>query len=101
MSTVRRANTLTVSGASRGIGYKFVEQLSGRPNTIIFAGVRSLPLAESSDLAKLAAKLPEVVLPIKLNSGDEEDNQAAAKYVEGKVGKVDVIIANAGEYQLV
>jgi norsolorinic acid ketoreductase len=88
--------TFSVSGASRGIGYKFIEDLSARQNVIVFAGVRSLPLAEDSQLAKLAARLPEVVFPIQLNSGNVEDNMAAAELVSDKVGKVDVVIANAG-----
>ena len=34
---------------------------------------------------------------MKLNSGNKEDNEAAAKYIEEKAGQLDVIIANAGE----
>jgi norsolorinic acid ketoreductase len=74
-----------------------VEELSARPNTVFFAGIRSFPLAQEHPLSQLAAKLPNVVIPIKLTSGNREDNQAAAELIKGKVGKVDVIIANAGD----
>jgi norsolorinic acid ketoreductase len=86
-----------VTGAARGIGYKLVEELSARPNTIVYAGVRSFPLAADQALSQLVAKLPHVVFPIKLTSADPADNQAAAESINAKVGKVDVIIANAGE----
>lgn len=86
-----------VTGAARGIGFSIVQQLSTRPDTIIFAGVRSLPLAADSQLHKLSRKIPGNVLPIVINSADEGDNAAAAEVVKAKVGKVDVIIANAGE----
>lgn len=85
-----------VTGAARGIGYTLVEQLSARPDTVIYAGVRSLPLPSDSALAKLAAKLPEVVIPIQINSANEADNAAAADRIKAKAGKVDVVIANAG-----
>jgi norsolorinic acid ketoreductase len=74
-----------------------VEDLSARPNTIVFAGVRSFPLAADHALSQLAVKLPKVVIPIKLTSSSYEDNRAAAEIVKSKVGKVDVVIANAGE----
>jgi NAD(P)-dependent dehydrogenase (short-subunit alcohol dehydrogenase family) len=85
-----------VSGAGRGIGFKLVEDLAARPNTVIFAGVRSFPLQEDHQLAQLAAKYPEIIFPVKVTSADEEDNKAAAAFVREKAGKVDVVIANAG-----
>jgi norsolorinic acid ketoreductase len=63
---------------------------------VIYAGVRSLPLTSDSPLAQLASKLPEVVIPIQINSANEKDNAAAADEIKAKVGKVDVVIANAG-----
>jgi NAD(P)-dependent dehydrogenase (short-subunit alcohol dehydrogenase family) len=85
-----------VTGAGRGIGFSLVEELASRPNTIVFASVRTLPLKPDEQLAILAAKYPGVVVPIKLTSGGEADNQAAAQLIKDKVGKVDVIIACAG-----
>jgi NAD(P)-dependent dehydrogenase (short-subunit alcohol dehydrogenase family) len=74
-----------------------VNELSSRPGIVIYAGVRALPLAADSALAKLASSLPQVVIPIKITSADEEDNAAAADEVRARVEHVDVVIANAGE----
>lgn len=63
---------------------------------MIYAGVRSLPLSPDSPLALLAAKLPEVIIPIQINSANEAENAAAAESIKAKAGKVDVVIANAG-----
>lgn len=86
-----------VTGAARGLGVKFVEELSARPNSIVFAGVRNVGLSPDEDLAKLVAKSPEVIFPVQLRAGNLADSQAAAKIVKDKAGKVDVLIANAGK----
>ena len=83
-----------VSGANRGIGLGLATTIAKRPNTIVFAGARD-PSAQA--LKDLSAKYPNVY-PVKLNSGNKEDNEAAAKYIEEKAGQLDVIIANAGKY---
>lgn len=85
-----------MTGANRGIGLRFVQQLAARPNTVVFAGARSLPNADS-DLGKLAAEYPENVIPLVISSANEEDNAAAAEVVKNKTGKLDVLIANAGQ----
>lgn len=87
-----------VSGSTRGIGFKLVEELSVRPNAIVFAGFRG-DLGANTELAQLVKKLPEVVFPVKLTASDKEDNEAAARYIEDRVGKVDVIFANAGQFR--
>lgn len=87
-----------MTGASQGIGLALVKQLSERPDVTIFAGVRSLPLSSDSELHKLATKQPEVVIPILITAGDENDNKAAAEIVKARTGKVDVLIANSGEH---
>lgn len=69
-----------------------------RPDVVVFAGIRSFPATGA--LAELATQHPETVIPIKLTSANEEDNAAAAKLIKERVGKVDVIIANAGGSQL-
>jgi NAD(P)-dependent dehydrogenase (short-subunit alcohol dehydrogenase family) len=86
-----------VTGATRGIGLAFVQLLVTRPNTIVYAGVRSLPLAPSSELAQLAAEHREVLFPIEITSGDEADNAAAAATITARYGMVHVVIANAGQ----
>lgn len=63
----------------------------------MFAGVRSLPLAADSQLQILLNAMPTFVIPVQINSADEVDNAAAAEFVKNEVGKVDVVIANAGQ----
>jgi len=89
---------IVVTGAGRGIGFSLVEQLATRSNIVVLAGVRSLPLASDNRLACLAAERPGVVVPIKLSSASEEDNHAAAQLAKEHLGKVDVIVACAGEW---
>jgi NAD(P)-dependent dehydrogenase (short-subunit alcohol dehydrogenase family) len=86
-----------VTGAGRGIGLKLVQLLSTRPDTVVFAGVRSLPLSPDSDLARRIVELPETIFPVQITSADEADNQEAARYIQEKMGRVDVVIANAGK----
>ncbi|KAJ7879074.1 aflatoxin biosynthesis ketoreductase-like protein nor-1 [Mycena olivaceomarginata] len=81
-----------VSGSNRGIGHTLTASLAARPNTIVFAGARD-PAAQS--LKDLAAKHPNVH-PVKLTSGDEADNAAAAAEIQKTAGHLDVVIANAG-----
>ncbi|KAJ7319391.1 hypothetical protein DFH08DRAFT_1086271 [Mycena albidolilacea] len=81
-----------ISGSNRGIGYTLTTTLAARHNTIVFAGARD-PAAQS--LKDLAAKHPNVH-PIKLTSGDEADNAAAAAEIQKTAGHLDVVIANAG-----
>lgn len=84
-----------VTGASRGIGFALVEQLAKRENVLIFAGARNP--ATSDQLNALAKSLPEgKVYVVKLDSVSDEDAEAAAKFVQEKTDKVDVLIANAG-----
>ncbi|KAK7042038.1 NAD(P)-binding protein [Favolaschia claudopus] len=81
-----------ISGANRGIGYGLASALAVRPNVIVFAGTRNLS-AES--LQQLKAKHPNVH-PVKLTSGDQEDNEAAIAHIQRVAGRLDVVIANAG-----
>jgi NAD(P)-dependent dehydrogenase (short-subunit alcohol dehydrogenase family) len=106
-----------VSGANRGIGtYRsmrlpseyptdrtfsglgLVTQLSTRPNTVVFAGARNPESAV--DLKKLAADHSNVVHVVKLTSGDASDNAAAVDIIKAVVGRLDVVIANAGVHTI-
>jgi norsolorinic acid ketoreductase len=92
-----RLTRTAVSGANRGIGYGLAAALAARPNTIVFAGARD-PAAQS--LKNLVGKHPNVH-PIKLTSGDEADNAAAAAEIQKIAGHIDVLIANAGTRHVV
>jgi len=82
-----------ISGANRGIGLEFVEQLSRRPNTIVFAGAR-IP-SKATALTRLASENPNIHI-VQLSSTSVADAAAAAKTVEKITGGLDVVIANAG-----
>ncbi|KZO92374.1 NAD(P)-binding protein [Calocera viscosa TUFC12733] len=83
-----------VSGANRGIGLGIVTALAMRPDVVVFAGTRNP--ATSSDLSALETKYPDKVHTVKLNSADRADIDAAIAEIKRVVGKLDVIIANAG-----
>ncbi|KAM0746071.1 NAD(P)-binding protein [Meredithblackwellia eburnea MCA 4105] len=82
-----------ISGANRGLGFGLTKALSEQAENIVYAGTRQP--AKSKELLELAAARPNVH-PIELSSANVEDNKAAAKKIEQEVGKLDVVIANAG-----
>jgi norsolorinic acid ketoreductase len=90
-----------ISGGNRGIGFAIVENLAARPETVVFAGVRST--AQATALQQLASQNPNVHI-VKLESTSVSDAAAAANTVESISGGLDVVIANAGisnNYRLV
>ena len=94
----QRSLTPIVTGANRGLGFHLVRVLSSRPDTVVFAGTRSID--KDDDLLKLARKLPDVIFPIHMTSASEDDNKAAAQIIKDQTGKVDIVIANAGRPNL-
>ena len=85
-----------VTGANRGIGFALVEQLASRDNILIFAGARDPSKADR--LNQLAQEKQGKIVVVKLDVTSEEDAKKAAEMVKEKVSKVDVLIANAGEF---
>ncbi|KII87123.1 hypothetical protein PLICRDRAFT_142242 [Plicaturopsis crispa FD-325 SS-3] len=94
MSSENTDTVYLISGANRGIGLGLATHLASRPSTIIFAGARTP--ASASSLHALSAAHPGKVHIVKLVSGDEAGNKAVAEEIAGRVGRVDVVIANAG-----
>lgn len=82
-----------ISGANRGLGLGFVEALSKRPNTVIYAGVRDVNNA--NELQKLNSLTNNIHI-VKLESMSETDAKTAAEKIKKTSGYVDVVIANAG-----
>ncbi|BGP23746.1 hypothetical protein Rt10032_c05g2529 [Rhodotorula toruloides] len=82
-----------ISGASRGIGFAITSLLAQRDNVLIFAGARDL---KSAQLDELAQKSGGKVIPVKLEATSVDDNDAVAKIVDEKAGKVDYVLAVAG-----
>lgn len=109
-----------VSGANRGIGKSFysptgqrtqadertcgplglgfVTALAQREDAIVFAGVRNPDAAEA--LRALAARHPGRVHVVRVTACDEAGNRAAVAEVRSKAGRLDVVIANAGEHAI-
>ncbi|KAL1756797.1 hypothetical protein FB107DRAFT_273618 [Schizophyllum commune] len=83
-----------VTGANRGIGLAIVTALSVRPDAVVFAGARDP--GRASDLNALARAHPDRVHVIKVVSADKETNAAAIEEVKRVIGRLDVVIANAG-----
>ena len=81
-----------IAGASRGIGLEFVQQLVKRPNTIVFAGVRT-----PSSLAKHFDPLPKNLVILKCDVTSDADVADCANIIaNGEHKRVDVLINNAG-----
>ena len=79
-----------VTGASRGIGLEFIRQLVGRPNAVVFAGVRN-PAA----LNKHFPDPPSNVHVVQCDVTSDESVSAAVETVSKIAGRVDVLINNA------
>lgn len=81
-----------VTGANRGIGHQLALQIASRPNTIVFAGVRSP--SKATELQQFAQDHKNLHI-IKLESTSEEDAKNAAARIEATTGGLDVVVANA------
>jgi NAD(P)-dependent dehydrogenase (short-subunit alcohol dehydrogenase family) len=82
-----------ITGANRGIGLETAKQL-GEQGVTVLVGARSLSAAEDT-----AAKLKQSGIdayPVQLDVVSEADRKAAAKFIEDKFGKLDILINNAG-----
>src|SRR3712207_2625515 len=76
-----------VTGASRGIGKQFVEELRAAGAARIYIGVRNIESA-----AKIVATAPERVIPIQLDVTSEQSIKDAA----ARCQDVNLLINNAG-----
>lgn len=76
------------------IGLALVHILAARPNVVIYATARKLEYA--TDLQALASESAGNVRLVELHSGDEAAHNVAVARIEDEVGRLDVVIANAG-----
>ncbi|KAL1683364.1 hypothetical protein EV122DRAFT_286513 [Schizophyllum commune] len=83
-----------LNGANRGIGLAVVTALSVRPDAVVFAGARDP--GRANDLNALARAHPDRVHVVKVVSANKENNEAAIDEVKRVIGRLDVVIANAG-----
>ncbi len=82
-----------ITGAYKGLGFETARQLGQQGYTVIVSA-RDLAKAEES-----AQKLRDEGIdaaPLKLEVTSEADQAAAAKFIEEKYGKLDVLVNNAG-----
>lgn len=98
MSTITPNHTLVlVSGANQGLGFETVKKLAAeQENFHILLGSRSVEKGKKaassiSDIAKGTS-----VEPLELDLASDESLAKAAKYVEEKYGRLDVLFNNAG-----
>lgn len=82
-----KGKTALVTGANRGIGLAFVEELVKRGARKVYAGAR-----DAGTFASLAAIHPDIVEPVQLDVTRSDHIQALA----GKLTTLDLIINNAG-----
>jgi NADP-dependent 3-hydroxy acid dehydrogenase YdfG len=62
----------------------------------VFAGARDL--TRVAELETLAKEFPRKLHIVKLVSADEDTNKAAVEEIKAKAGRLDVVIANAGQF---
>ena len=71
-----------------------MNELTQRDNVVVFAGVRDL--SNATALHELAGKRPGKLHILELTSCNQAEHAAAVAHIKEVVGRLDVIIANAG-----
>lgn len=84
-----------VSGANRGIGLEVAKQLAALGITV-FMGMRELGKGEKA--LKAVRGLGGDAFPVKLDVTKPRDIEAVIAQIEGKFGRLDILINNAGGY---
>lgn len=83
-----------ITGATRGIGFSFADNLSVDPKNQVFALIRSRGTA--GPLEELAAKRKNIHIIVTDISDPRKLDQAAAEVSKVTAGSLDVLILNAG-----
>ncbi|QWT19439.1 SDR family NAD(P)-dependent oxidoreductase [Bacillus sp. NP157] len=82
-----------VSGANRGIGLEVAKQLASLGVTV-FMGMRHPSRGEAS--LKAVRDLGGDVYALKLDVTKQKDIDAAIAHIEGRFGRLDIVVNNAG-----
>jgi NAD(P)-dependent dehydrogenase (short-subunit alcohol dehydrogenase family) len=83
-----------ITGASRGLGFEFVTQLSANPNNTVFGLVRDKTAAQAKVDSELSGRTN--VHMVSANLGSYDALKESAEYVSSVTGgKLDYLIANA------
>ena len=85
-----------ITGANKGLGFEMARQLGKAGVTVVLAA-REAAKGEAA-AAKLRGEGLDVQ-SLKLDVTNKEDRAAAAKYLESKFGRLDILINNAGVSQ--
>ncbi|KAF5310679.1 hypothetical protein D9619_007935 [Psilocybe cf. subviscida] len=81
-----------ITGAGRGIGLALVQEAIKKSSVYVFAGARTL----SAPLGDIISKHSDRVSFVPYIAADEAVNQAAAKTIADRFGRVDIILGVAG-----
>jgi len=87
------ATIYLVTGTNKGIGLEYVTQISKLPNTFVYAACRN-PLA-AEELNALAKERGNIKV-VQISDDVEPDTTAVAALIQKEHGRLDVVIANAG-----
>ena len=88
-----KTSVYVITGSNRGLGLKTVELLASRPDAVIYAGARDTTKADQ--LQQLAKQHSNIRI-VQLGVDSDADHAAVVKKVQAEVGRVDVVLANAG-----
>lgn len=87
---------IIITGASRGIGYELVRQLSADPANKVMAVARSADKLEQLKQDCLAANAGAIVLPVVCNLEDEAQVSQLEAAVREHFGRINILVNNAG-----
>lgn len=82
-----------VTGAYKGLGYAWCEELSKKGYHVILT---ARDLEKAKNAASILNQQFVVVYPLELDATNEDSIQKTAQWVEEKFGKLDLLVNNAG-----
>jgi NAD(P)-dependent dehydrogenase (short-subunit alcohol dehydrogenase family) len=82
-----------ITGANRGLGFETAKQLGEQGVTVVLAARQ---LSAATEAANELKQQGIDAYGIQLDVTNVDERKAAAKYVEEKFGKLDILINNAG-----
>ncbi|KAL6248050.1 hypothetical protein RBB50_005398 [Rhinocladiella similis] len=98
MGSFKNAVTLIlITGANQGLGLECVKKLATeQPNFHIFLGSRSLEKGTQAANTVTTRAQGTSIEPVELDVNNDDSISHAVKYIDGKYGRLDVLLNNAG-----
>ncbi len=93
-----RQMTAIVTGAARGMGRAFAEELAGRGTTVAICDVNKDELEKTA--REIAARFKARVIAEAVDVSSEDQVKRFVARVEGETGRVDILVNNAGIHPL-